>query len=333
MYRSCIFCSAPLGSNESIERFPVGRSLAFDAEKGRLWAVCGRCARWNLAPIEERWEAIESAERLFRDTRLRVQSENVGLAKLPDGTRLVRVGDALPGELAAWRYGRQFLRRHYERMAVNTAVTVATLVIGLPALFMPSLVDTLRFGWKDRNRLRQQRVPASLSPTGRALVLPRGAIIDTYLDRADDGALLLRVPLYDSSAGRFTADFRDDAARAVLSRALLIVNRDGASRGEVRQAVDALSQAPSAEAYIRTVAHNRAVLGGQRAMGTNKLTPTGLRALEMALHEEQERRALDGELAALQAMWQQAEEIAAIADALPGLAAPEPPRLGDGVME
>lgn len=50
MYRSCIFCSGALGSNEAIERFPVGRSLAFDAAKGRLWAVCPRCARWNLAP-------------------------------------------------------------------------------------------------------------------------------------------------------------------------------------------------------------------------------------------------------------------------------------------
>src|SRR5688500_17961367 len=105
MYRSCIFCSAPLGSNEAIERFPVGRSLAFDAARGRLWAACPACARWNLAPIEERWEAIEEAERLFRDTRLRVQRENIGLAKLRDGTRLVRIGAALPVERAVWRYG------------------------------------------------------------------------------------------------------------------------------------------------------------------------------------------------------------------------------------
>jgi hypothetical protein len=111
MYRSCIFCSAPLGSNDSIERFPVGRSLAFDAAKGRLWAVCARCARWNLAPLEERWEAIEDAERRFRDTRLRAQRENVGIAKLADGTRLVRVGDALRDELAAWRYGAELARR------------------------------------------------------------------------------------------------------------------------------------------------------------------------------------------------------------------------------
>lgn len=39
-------------------------------------------------------------------------------------------------------------------------------------------------------------------------------------------------------------------------------------------------------------------------------------ALEMAAHEEQERRALDGELAELERAWQDAEEIAAIADDL-----------------
>lgn len=39
-------------------------------------------------------------------------------------------------------------------------------------------------------------------------------------------------------------------------------------------------------------------------------------AIEMALHEEQERRALAGELLELQAAWRQAEEIANIADSL-----------------
>jgi hypothetical protein len=50
--------------------------------------------------------------------------------------------------------------------------------------------------------------------------------------------------------------------------------------------------------------------------------------VEMALHDEQERRALDGELAELEAMWREAEEIAAIADALPdGVPEPAAPRL------
>ena len=39
-------------------------------------------------------------------------------------------------------------------------------------------------------------------------------------------------------------------------------------------------------------------------------------ALEMAAHEESERRALEGELSVLEDAWRQAEEIAAIADDL-----------------
>ena len=39
-------------------------------------------------------------------------------------------------------------------------------------------------------------------------------------------------------------------------------------------------------------------------------------ALEMAAHEEIERRALQGELAALEEAWKSAEEVAAIADSL-----------------
>jgi hypothetical protein len=61
VYTTCIFCHGALGANEAIEHFPVGRRLAFDGEKGRLWVVCRRCERWNLTPIEERWEAIEAA--------------------------------------------------------------------------------------------------------------------------------------------------------------------------------------------------------------------------------------------------------------------------------
>jgi hypothetical protein len=53
MYRHCIFCSADLGENREIEEFPIGSQLAFDAGSGRLWAVCRRCQRWNLAPMEE----------------------------------------------------------------------------------------------------------------------------------------------------------------------------------------------------------------------------------------------------------------------------------------
>jgi hypothetical protein len=111
MYSTCLFCHSALGSNEAIEHFPVGRRLAFDAAKGRLWVVCGKCQRWNLTPIEERWESIEDCERQFAATRLRVSSDNVGLARLKEGLELVRIGKPMRPEFAAWRYGDQFGRR------------------------------------------------------------------------------------------------------------------------------------------------------------------------------------------------------------------------------
>ena len=55
MYSTCLFRNSSLGANEAIERFPVGRRVAFDAAKGRLWAVCRRCGRSpvrkNCSPI------------------------------------------------------------------------------------------------------------------------------------------------------------------------------------------------------------------------------------------------------------------------------------------
>lgn len=65
----------------------------------------------------------------------------------------------------------------------------------------------------------------------------------------------------------------------------------------------------------------RAVGGAQPLLrnGMNMLgaLPPSIRlALEMALHEADERRALDGELQALEDRWREAEEVAAIADSM-----------------
>src|SRR5688500_15726904 len=106
-----MFCHRPLGTNGVLESFPVGRRIAFDSAKGRLWAVCKRCDRWNLSPLEERWEAVEDCERLFEETRLQVSTENIGLARHSEGLELVRIGRPLRPEFAAWRYGDQFGRR------------------------------------------------------------------------------------------------------------------------------------------------------------------------------------------------------------------------------
>ena len=40
MYSTCLHCHKPLGRNDAVEHFPIGRRLAFDSAKGRLWVVC-----------------------------------------------------------------------------------------------------------------------------------------------------------------------------------------------------------------------------------------------------------------------------------------------------
>ena len=347
MYRTCIFCSADLGTNEAIPAFPVGRSVAFDARRGRLWAVCRKCCRWNLAPLEERWEPVEEAERRFRDSRLRAQSENIGLCKLPDGTRLIRVGEALAGELAAWRYGNQLVRRRQQYIIGGIAVGAAGLVAvgGMIAIGIGGSLGGFwtmaAQAWEDRQARKViHRLPASLSPTGREVAIRRWHVQGARLATGEGGGVSLHVPDVELEKrktdgwGRlkFSAGpelvLPPDQSRAVLNRAMVVVNKKGASRDRVGDAVRLIESAHTAEAYLRQAAFRGGVLGKRQGMEKRQLTPVAALALEMALHDEQERRALEGELAGLEAAWRQAEEIAAIADALPDhLPPPEPPRI------
>src|SRR5262245_37361299 len=144
MYSTCLFCNGGLGTNATIEHFQVGKRLAFDESKGRLWVVCEQCGRWNLTPLEERWEAIEECERTFRGTYVRVSTGNIGLAKLRDGMELIRIGAPLRPEFAAWRYGRHFgtrrRRAQYVAGAGVAAAAAAAVTLG------PTLAPALSLG-------------------------------------------------------------------------------------------------------------------------------------------------------------------------------------------
>jgi hypothetical protein len=120
-----------------------------------------------------------------------------------------------------------------------------------------------------------------------------------------------------------------DAVRMVLGRGMVVVNARGARQRELDLSVRVLEQAGSAERYLATAAWRRQWLSGGSALDQDPAEPNPIAslALEMALHEETERRALEGELAALEEMWRQAEDIAAIADALPDVPPAAPPRI------
>jgi len=325
MYSRCLFCQAELGRNEAIEHFLVGRRLAFDAAKGRLWVVCRRCERWNLTPLEERWEAIEECERAFRDSRLRVATDNIGLCRLPDGTELVRIGEAQRPEMAAWRYGDQFGRRRRRFLVVSTAAGLLPLGLSAMQLLGRSgaigIIGSLSLtAWSLGSTVLRRRTVVTVRSPDRLLHLDTASVGDVVLRPSRDHWWELDVPDPHYERKRFrhrpgdrpvVALHGDDAlaaARVILPQ----LNQAGGKPAMVRDAVARL------ESYTDVpLAFARAAAGGAKRSGYLKHVPAAqLLALEMALHESDERRALEGELAELEQRWRDAEEIAAIADSL-----------------
>ena len=367
MYSHCLFCKAALGRNESIEHFPIGQRLAFDAAKGRLWVVCPTCARWNLTPIEDRWEAIEECERLYRGQRLRAQTDNIGVARLRSGLELVRIGAALRPEFAAWRYGRLFSQRLRRRMlavgagtaVVGTGIAVAGAPVfaALAALGPVSMVGAhlLLPLMLTRGHLKATKI---VGQDGKPLRVTRANLEHTQLD-ASDAADPWHLRLRHSYG---TQELSGEVARRALGALLATVNRGGATSGTIRDATGFIADAGSPAAVSRLVAAESRARSGdfaerwkayergdwlrepwKRAMqriswreyyttgqftqwnssqmptnpGALPRLPRAQRlALEMALHEDTEQAALEGELALLEAAWREAEEIAAIADNL-----------------
>ncbi len=332
VYATCLFCNKPLGHNEALETFPVGRRLAFDAEKGRLWVVCRECERWNLSPLDERWEAIEQAEKLYRDTRRRVATDNIGLAHLRDGTTLVRIGKPQRPEFAAWRYGDQFGRRRRRQLLVAGSGVVAIGAVATGGAIAG--IGLGAFGWVIAQigqgivRGNPETVVAKIRTEDVGLVhVRRRHLAESSIARADDGTMSLYLRFKNGNA-----TFEGREAERIAAIVLPKVNRFGGGRRAVSDAVSEIEQSGSAEAYLdrltRTApTHVRPFPAKKRSRwsgssydfnkyGLFSLPAQHRLALEMALHEEAERRAMEGELLQLQDAWKEAEEIAAIADNL-----------------
>jgi hypothetical protein len=316
MYKTCMFCNRPLGENEVVESFPVGRRLAFDQARGRLWVVCRRCERWNLTPLEERWEAVETCERLFRDTRVRVSTDEIGLARLPEGLELVRIGDPLRGEFAAWRYGDQFGRRRKKAILYGAggAVVVGGVVMGgaLAGVIGGALLGQTGNLW---NLWLNGRTLVKLRPDdGRVIKLKRMDLLGTRL--RSDGATPDGFRVQVRKGGR-KEWFEGEEARRMASQIVPAINRSGAKRDIVQTAVTEIERVGHPEAFMADVVQGDRFTDKKGVPGyINKMPKPVKLAVEMALHEEEERRALDGQLWRLERAWEQAEEIAAIADSL-----------------
>jgi hypothetical protein len=334
VFSTCIFCNNPLGKNEAIENFPIGERLAFDAARGRLWAVCRKCERWNLTPLDERWEAIEEAERLYRDTRKRVSTDNIGLARLRDGTSLVRIGEPQRPEFAAWRYGDQFHRRRTRALWwAGAGIGALGAAIVAPAIAGMS-VGGLGFMYVQMGRRVIYGDPNSVvakikSHEGRMMHVRRRHLAESSIGKTEDGSMALRLR-YKNGESTFTGPEAERIAAIVIPK----LNRFGGNKEAVADAVEEIESLGSSEkflAHIADVSHVYTKSMDATALSRSKLRrrqsefnkyglyslPAPYRlGLEMALHEEAERRAMEGELAELERAWRDAEEIAHIADNL-----------------
>lgn len=332
MYATCMFCNHSLGENQLVEHFPIGRRLAFDSQKGRLWVVCRKCERWNLSPIEERWEAIEDCERLYHGVRTRVSTDQIGLARHLEGTELVRIGQPLRPEFAAWRYGDQFGRRRkktilYGAGGIAVLGTVAVAGVATGVLSGALLGQTGNFVNVYRNartlvkiRERDGKVLKLKAPDlEKAKILGSGD---------DDSDWVIEI-----KRGKLERRWEGEGAVQMANRLLPAINRGGARKSSVQQAVKEIEEAGHPVEFLKLASLNGAGENGslwtrpqgdgswkpmkEKHLGLVQKLPHPTRlALEMALHEEQERRALEGELKVLEAAWRAAEEIAEISDNL-----------------
>lgn len=346
MYRTCIHCQQPLGSNDSIEALPIGRRVAFDAARGRLWVVCRNCERWNLTPFDARYEAIEQCERMYRDTQVRLSTDNIGLARLKDGTDLVRIGRPMRPEFAAWRYGDQFGRRR-KQMIVNSTLAGGAVAGGLAAYsglastgvfvgasaLLGTLTMAINFGISATVLVQQRQAlkHAMRLPDGR-LINPTGTLRLIELDVPEKWGLetTVWVPSPGLSGDASSAlseqyelgyiSVRGAHALPLLRRFMPRINKGGATPNHVRDGVSLIESAGGPERFGEWAVTQRRKWAAQQQQGDSgslNYIPVAARlAFEMAINEDAERRALEGELAQLEAAWKEAEELASISDHL-----------------
>jgi hypothetical protein len=182
---------------------------------------------------------------------------------------------------------------------------------------------------RDRVIRTRVAVPGFERPT-----IIRGKDIKRIVLGTDDDGLIIRLPynrgIVPSDAYPSEVTVRGDDALRVAGSVLPAVNAKGGKREEIDTAVKFLEQTPDARTLFANGAGfgrvaSRALTRRRRSrrpsidaseVFLDRIPAPMLLAMEMAAHEDVERRAMEGELAILEAAWRQAEEIASIADNL-----------------
>lgn len=298
---TCVFCDYDLDD-------PRTRP-AYDPWLGRLWRVCPSCKRWNVTPLEERWEAMEEYERSARDAgRSVLRTEHLDLVETGSG-QLIRVGRAPRPELAGWRYGD--ILPHAR--AGGLLAWLRRLVLGMPtsafgynAGYGVGFFEPTETGhWftspfiDDASTLTAAFLHVPLARTcpacgGPLALAPWRFQGIRLLADGDQPTLVAICALCEEEVALPAAQ-----ARPALRLGLSIVNRRLVQRPVVEEAARQLDRSNGPSGMLRRLANAGLTVG--------EIPVTDRLALGMALDEQSEADLLEAE-------WREAEELAAIVD-------------------
>ena len=319
MYRKCLVCSREFEPNDALEHLDRGRRVACDPARGRLWLICRGCSRWSLIPMDSRWEAVEELERLVTDRgRLLSRTDNVALLRAGP-LEIVRVGGAELREEAWWRYGRELKSRRERYHKLSTAGTVAAAAtiagswatggMSFVAAWLvwdkaPGLVTggarLLRFGrtaWRGHGACER---------CGRAIHRVRYRDREELVLRSEGESVGVRIFCRHCEASDSGFLLAGQEAGHTLRRVLTYHHFAGASEGRVDKAARLIDAAGGTGRLPSRILN--------KATPLHKVGRVGRVALEIAVHEDHERRLLSMEVAELEAHWRREEELAQIMD-------------------
>lgn len=307
MFRSCAFCNAAFDGDGGPSGLGVGRRLAFDEWKGRLWVVCPRCSRWNLTPFDDRLERIEALARVASQGRIAASTDQVALIRW-ERYDFVRVGKPPRVELATWRYGERLRHRQRERLKVVVPLTIAAIGLGVAANVAAGggfgvvvwnihrIADTiyLRIVGGRKVGLVESPICAHCGTMMelRARHVQHARVIP---DQHADLAVVLSCPKCRHEGAQVTGS---DAIQ-VLRQGLTFLNLSRGGRRKAEDAAREVDHAGGPDQLVRDIA--------RRELTLRSLRPERGLALEMAVDER-------AEVLELERQWKEAEEIADIAD-------------------
>lgn len=322
LFTHCLLCRTPFPEGTLVEHLPVGRRVAYDPERGRLWTICEGCGGWTLAPIEARWEALVELERLVTGkgrVSLAGRTANISLFRR-GSSEIVRIGGSSLEEEAFWRYGAPAARRHGKLLHATPfapdRLSAGEWLLGAAHAFRVGVSGATRP--MDPAAIRRWVRFGSVAWRGDHACGACGHHIHeltffqsrTLILRDAGGEALTPSLVWacprcrDETTGGLHLEGTE--AELVLRRSLAYEQEGGVSGARLRAAVELIEGGGGASGLSRILARYERYVG--------ELPRTSSVALRILANDAREARLLDLRAREIERQWRREEELASIID-------------------